>query len=238
MTGNKRRRGIVLQNRDCRLLSELAVMRIIDREMTKVCAGFGSTTQVSLRLLELTRAGFLRKFFVGTIGGGRKAVYTLSPKGADVVAARFGGIVRPEGKLVTGDRFVEHQFAINEIYLAVKYPRVANPAVQFRRWHTFRQSISEAIKLTPDGYFEIASVQGIRAMFRRGRSRDRGPFRLEAENRILHSTRDFRRIRATIRPTAIPCADRRELRSPPDQHPRDRREIDGQNLLVRNHRQH
>jgi hypothetical protein len=164
MAGN-RRHGVVLQERDRHLLSELGVMRIIDREMTKVVAGFGSTTQVSLRLLELTRAGLLRKFFVGTIGSGRKAVYTLSPKGAEVVSAKLGGIHRADGKLVTGDRFVEHQASINEVYLAVKYPRFPNPGIRMCRWHTFRQSISEAIKLTPDGYFEIAWTQGVRAMF-------------------------------------------------------------------------
>jgi len=160
-----RRRGVVLQDRDRRLLSELAVMRIIDSAMTKVVAGFGSTTQVSLRLLELTRAGFLRRFFVGTIGSGRKAIYTLAPKGAAAVNAQLGGIVRPEGRVVAGDRFVDHQSVINEVYLAAKFPRLPNPPAQFRRWHTFRQSISEAIKLTPDGYIEIASGQGIRAMF-------------------------------------------------------------------------
>jgi len=80
MTGN-RRRGIILQDRDRHLLSELAVMRVIDRETTKLVAGFGSTTQVNTRLLELTRAGLLRRFFIGCIAHGRKAVYTLSPKG-------------------------------------------------------------------------------------------------------------------------------------------------------------
>jgi hypothetical protein len=164
MTGN-RRRGVVLQDRDRHLLSELAVMRIVDREMTKVVAGFGSTTQVSLRLLELTRAGLLRRFFVGTIGSGRKAVYTLSPKGSELVNARLGGINRPEGKLVTGDRFVDHQTGINEVYLAIKYSSVPIRDDRLSRWHTFRQSISEAIKLTPDGYFEITSAQGTRAMF-------------------------------------------------------------------------
>jgi len=164
MSGN-RRRGIVLQARDRHLLSELAVMRVIDREMTKVVAGFGSTTQVCLRLLELTRAGLLRRFFVGTIGGGRKAVYTLSSKGADAVSAQLAGIRRPEGKLVSGDRFIEHQTAINGIYLAVKYPNVPTAAAQFRRWHTFRRAISDAIKLVPDGYLEVVFGQGIRPMF-------------------------------------------------------------------------
>jgi len=40
-------------------------MRIVDREMTKVVAGFTSTTAVNMRLLALTRAGLLRRFFVG-----------------------------------------------------------------------------------------------------------------------------------------------------------------------------
>ena len=155
----------MLQDRDGHLLSELPMMRLIDREMAKIVAGFRSTRRANARLLQMTRAGLLRRFFVGTIGAGRKAVYTLSPKGAELVSARFGGINRPEGKLVTGDRFVEHQTGINEVYLAIKYLRVPNSNAQPTRWHTFRQSISDAIKLTPDGYFETASAQGVRAAF-------------------------------------------------------------------------
>jgi hypothetical protein len=164
MTGNKRR-GVVLQDRDRHLLSELGIMRVIDREMTKKVAGFGSTTQVSLRLLELTRAGLLRRFFVGTVASGRKAIYTLAPKGAYLVQAKFGGINRPSGKLVTGDAFVEHQMGINEIYLALKYLPIPRPGVCFLRWHSFRQPISEAVKLTPDAYLEIRSGEAVRPMF-------------------------------------------------------------------------
>ena len=164
MTGN-RRRGIILQDRDRHLLSELAVMRVIDREMTKLVAGFGSTSQVNMRLLELTRAGLLRRFFIGSIAHGRKAVYTLAPKGSELVAAKLGGITRPAGRLVIGDAYIEHQVGINEIYLAVKYRPAPQAGVRLRRWITFRQSISEAIKLTPDGYFELALGDTIRTMF-------------------------------------------------------------------------
>jgi hypothetical protein len=164
MTGN-RRRGIILQDRDRHLLSELAVMRVIDRETTKLVAGFGSTTQVNMRLLELTRAGFLRRFFVGSIAHGRKAVYTLSPKGGELVVAKLGGISRPAGRLVIGDAFVEHQTGINEIYVTVKHRPAPQAGVSLRRWITFRQSISEAVKLTPDGYFEISAGDSVRAMF-------------------------------------------------------------------------
>jgi archaeosine-15-forming tRNA-guanine transglycosylase len=164
MTGS-RRVGLILQERDRHLLSELGVMRIIDRETAKVVAGFGSTTQVNQRLLELTRAGLLKRFFIGSIAHGRKSVYTLSSKGAEVVAAKFDGINRPGGRLVVGDRFVEHQAGINDIYIALRYRPLHHPQVRLLRWHTFRQSISEAIALTPDGYFELASEGAIRAMF-------------------------------------------------------------------------
>jgi hypothetical protein len=163
MPGSKRR-GVVIQDRDRHLLSELSVMRVIDREMTKVVAGFTSTTATNLRLLALTRAGLLRRFFVGSVANGRKAVYTLSPKGADTVAAILGGINRPAGRVVTGDRFVEHQTGINEIYLAVKY-QLLPVGARLTRWHTFRQAISETVKLTPDAYFEVTGGESIRASF-------------------------------------------------------------------------
>jgi hypothetical protein len=164
MTGNKRA-GFLLQDRDRHLLAELGVMRIIDREMAKVVAGFHSTTRANTRLLQLTRAGFLRRFFVGTTGPGQKAVYTLSPKGTEIVSAKLGGIHRPAGRLVVGDRFVEHQTGINEIYTALKYRTSPHAGLRLDRWVNFRQPISEAIKLTPDAYFELSSAQSTRAMF-------------------------------------------------------------------------
>jgi hypothetical protein len=162
-TGNRHHTGIVVQDRDRRLLSEIGVMRIIDREMTKVVAGYHTTTQANKRLRELTRSGLLRRFFVGTFGSGRKAVYTLTTKGAELVNAKLGGINRPAGRLVVGDSFVDHQMAINEVYLAFKY-RPA-PGARLLRWHSFRQAISEAIKLNPDGYLELVRHDKVRAMF-------------------------------------------------------------------------
>ena len=79
MTGN-RRTGVVLQDRDRHLLSEVGLMRIIDRETAKLVAGFGSTTRANTRLRMLTRAGLLRRFFIGTISSGRKAASLSLPK--------------------------------------------------------------------------------------------------------------------------------------------------------------
>lgn len=164
MTGN-RRKGVVVQERDRHLLAELSVMRIVDREMARVVGGFMSIRRVNRRLLKLTRAGLLRSFFVGSTAHGRKAVYTLSTRGADIVSAKLGGISRAAGRLVLGDTFIGHQFGVNEIYLAVKYKAIPQAGARLIRWHTFRQSISESIKLTPDAYIELAAADGMRAMF-------------------------------------------------------------------------
>ena len=58
----------MVQPRDRKLFEELAVMRVIDREQAKIVAGFGSTTRANARLLALTRAGLLRRFFLGRRG--------------------------------------------------------------------------------------------------------------------------------------------------------------------------
>jgi hypothetical protein len=164
MTGN-RFRGVVLQDRDRHLLSELAVMRVIDQKMATLVARFGLARRTNFRLRQLTQAGLLRRFFVGSTAHGRKAVYTLAPKGADLVSAKLGGINRASGRLVLGDTFIEHQVGINEIYLVLKYRPIPYADARLTRWHTFRQSISESIKLTPDAYIELATTDGLRAMF-------------------------------------------------------------------------
>src|SRR6266851_10169685 len=108
MTGN-RRVGIVVQERDRHLLSEVGVMRIIDRETGKIVASFGSTTRANTRLLALTRAGLLRRFFLGTSVGNRKAIYALSSKGAALIGATPRGPRRTNNGLLVADFFVLHQ---------------------------------------------------------------------------------------------------------------------------------
>jgi len=105
MIGNNH---LILQLRDLHLLREIAVMRVLDREQAKIVAGFGSTTRANTRLLTLVRAGLLRRFFLGS-GGGRRALYALSPKGAQVVDVPVRGPRRPQDALLVADYFVGHQ---------------------------------------------------------------------------------------------------------------------------------
>src|SRR6266478_6830045 len=102
MTGNNHK-GIVLQDRDRHLLRELGIMRVIDREQAKCVAGFGSTRRANSRLLILARAGLLRRFFLGTKGGGQKALYTLSASGAKRVNVPFRGLRRRSDEVLVAD---------------------------------------------------------------------------------------------------------------------------------------
>ena len=164
MTGN-RKQAMVLQPRDRQLLLALGKIRILDRDMAKVVAGFHSTTRANTRLLQLTRAGLLNRFFVGTVAAGRKAVYTLSEKGAALVDADYRGLKRSHDENLVGDLFVEHQLALAAIFVIVKCTPVPTAGVQVLKWLTFRQPPIASTSVIPDAYFEQQTPSGIRSMF-------------------------------------------------------------------------
>ena len=154
MTGNNRR-GMVLQERDRHLLRELSVMRIADREQVKYVGGFHSTTRVNARLLALTRAKLLRRFFIGTTHGTRKALYSLSPSGAELVQVPYRGLRRGSDEMLVADFFVAHQLRINDLYCLLKYRPIPVPGVRCTRWISFHEPIAVAFHLIPDGYTEF-----------------------------------------------------------------------------------
>jgi hypothetical protein len=153
MSGSERR-GMVIQPRDERLLRELAVMRIIDREQAKAVAGFGSTRRVNARLLALHREGLLRRFFQGTEAGGQKALYALSSKGSRLIGAAHREFRYANDELLSTNFFVAHQLAVNRIYCSVKSQSALQPDARFVRWLAFSEPV--AASLVPDGYFEVS----------------------------------------------------------------------------------
>ncbi|HEV8414589.1 MAG TPA: replication-relaxation family protein [Bryobacteraceae bacterium] len=163
MTGNNQ--GIILQDRDRHLLRELGVMRVIDREQAKRVAGFGSTTRANNRLLMLTRAGFLRRFFLGTVGGARKALYAQSPKGAALVEVLYRGPRRATDQTLAADFFVTHQLWINQVYCLLKYHPIPVADARFVRWLSFYEPLFSGIPLIPDGYAEVVTSTKTLAMF-------------------------------------------------------------------------
>jgi hypothetical protein len=162
MAGNDRK-VVILQDRDIHLLRELAVMRVIDREQAKIVAGFRSTTRANARLLALKQAGFLRRFFWGGIGGARKALYALSPRGADVVGVPDRGPRRGRDQVLAADFFSMHQLQVNEMYCTLKYASLPNEA-RFVRWMSFQEPI-QGTALIPDGYVEMEILGKLLAVF-------------------------------------------------------------------------
>src|ERR1019366_9180 len=159
-THNGKWRGLMVQPRDLDLLRELAVMRVADREQVKIAAGFGSTTRVNTRLLALTRAGLLRRFFLGS-GGGRKALYALSVKGAQVIQVPCRGPRRRQNEMLIADFFVQHQLSINAIYCGLKFGTIPIPQVRFVNWLAFHEPLVPGLSLIPDGYVELRTPSGI-----------------------------------------------------------------------------
>jgi hypothetical protein len=155
---------MILQPRDrefFRVLGQHA--RVVDREQAMSFAGFRSQTRANVRLLKLTSNGFLRRYFLATLKGGSKALYTLSTKGALVAQVENHPVVRPKEGLLVGDPFVNHQLSLNDTHIAARLTSAEN--VKFVRWLSFHQPLTAAIALVPDGYFEIETPSGVHAAF-------------------------------------------------------------------------
>ncbi|HZU31280.1 MAG TPA: replication-relaxation family protein [Candidatus Angelobacter sp.] len=146
-------------------MKELATAKVIDREQAKKIAGFKSTTRANDRLLKLTRASLLRRFFLGTRAGGTKAIYSLSTKGAQIAEVDGRLIQRKSNSLLIGDLFVEHQLAVNSVWIQAKFTPVPVADVQFSRWLIFPSALSKSTPLMPDGYFELKSTSGMYCLF-------------------------------------------------------------------------
>jgi hypothetical protein len=121
-----------------------------------VVAGFGSTTRANARLLALTRAGFLKRAFVGC----RQAVYWLPNKPLQD-AGRKGETQGVEPAAL----FLRHQLEINRVHLVVQYSGIPARGWWFGKWQSFQKPLSPTIPLIPDGYFEIGSQHGFRPAF-------------------------------------------------------------------------
>jgi hypothetical protein len=159
MTGS---RGFIIQPRDRHLFRELAILEVADCEQIKVVAGFGSTTRANTRLLQLVRAGLLRRFFLGS-GGGRKALYALSQKGANLEDVPYRGPRRRQDEVLVADYYIAHQLAINEVYCTLKYKHA--PGIGFERWLSFHQPVTPSSGLIPDGLVELRTASGVVSCF-------------------------------------------------------------------------
>lgn len=155
MTGTDKR-GLIVQERDKHLLRGVNEMCVVDGEQAMWAGGFGSKTRANARLLALTNAGLLRRWYLGTGGSGQKALYSLSRKGANLVQVPYRGLRRRRDETLVADFGVIHQLRINGLYCLLKYRPIPVADARFLRWESFHQPIDSGKALIPDGYVEIA----------------------------------------------------------------------------------
>jgi hypothetical protein len=150
MGGTKPAR-ILVQARDRQLLDAVLKLGAVDRDHAKILGPFGSTTRANARLLSLTQAGLLARTYVGTINGGRRAVYL--PPGRRRASA--------SGR-ASAWAVVEHQLAVAEIYVAFCRVRLFGERPD---WQTFSQPLLPGSRLIPDGLLTVHSPAGDLPLF-------------------------------------------------------------------------
>lgn len=131
--------GVVPQARDRRLLSALRTLRAVDRTQAGALLGIGSVRRANARLLALTRAGYLRRSFLGAEGFGRRALYRLPGTRAPKSAG--------------------HQLLINRVYLRL------HADGSLLRWETPTRPVADGIPLVPDAYAEVSQGGQAHALF-------------------------------------------------------------------------
>lgn len=155
---------VIATRRDREFLEALADMKVLDREQFQVTCGVRRINRANDRLHRLHSAGLIRRHFLGTVAGGRKAIYSLSSKGAALIGhTKTWRFQHPENELLIGDSFTAHQAAVNWVWLSAKYRRPDR--IEFLRWLNFQEPLTPTLSLIPDGYFEIRIGGEIRAQF-------------------------------------------------------------------------
>jgi hypothetical protein len=157
--------GTVITARDLLLLRTLVLTRVLDGDQVKTIGGFPSVRRTNRRLLKLVRAGLLKRWFVGTAGGGQRALYGLSPQGASLIGATAQGLIPwKQDALITSSQFLAHQQAVNAVFIRARFHPLP-VGLSCDRWMTFREALSPSVPLVPDAYFEIAKEGTVHPMF-------------------------------------------------------------------------
>lgn len=148
MKDGDKARGIILQARDRHLLLALETLRVIDREQASRIAPFNSVSRANARLSALTRAQLVKRSFIGTLRGGRKAVYA---------SARSRGFVRrmPPPATLPPTASLHHQLLISELYVATHHPLRATGAGSATLWRRFDRPLGTGTPLIPDALVRL-----------------------------------------------------------------------------------
>lgn len=164
MPGTDKAVRIVVTARDRDFLEQLAERKVLDREQFQIVTAISRINRANRRLLQLHSARLVRRHFVGTLSSGRKAIYSLSAKGARLIGrTKFWRLYRREDELLIGDSFTAHQTAVNWVWISARHR--CPVGIEFLRWLNFQEPLAGSLRIIPDGYFEFRAAGEDRTQF-------------------------------------------------------------------------
>jgi len=161
---------LILQPRDCAILSEIYSYRLLTSEQVQRLFDFHCLRRVNSRLRRLYDHGYLSRSFLLTTRGSGKALYSLGLEGAGVIARELGldlETIKRKTKGVSRLRefYLHHSLELNEVRINVCQAIRHQPELKLERWindndceQTYRviqrgQEITRRFR--PDGYFRF-----------------------------------------------------------------------------------
>lgn len=153
--------------KDVELFRALSLTRIVDRHHACAITGRAdvSISTSNAWLLKLVEGGLLRRFFIATESGGIKSLYSLTQRSAAIAGVPFRPVLRKTDSVLISDQFVQHQLAVNDLFIQVKYRPLPIEDAETLRWIRFTGPISHRVPLIPDGYFELKVGTEVHSMF-------------------------------------------------------------------------
>jgi hypothetical protein len=157
--------GTIVTSRDLTVLRTLLITRVLDGAQVMTVAGFRSLRRTNRRLLKLVQAGLLKRWFVGTASGGQKALYGLSPQGANLIGETTQGLIPwKQDALITSSQFLAHQQAVNAVFIRARF-EVPPPGLSVKDWTRPKLPLSPSVPLIPDGYFRVVQSGVVHPIF-------------------------------------------------------------------------
>jgi hypothetical protein len=145
--------GMVLTERDRRLIEAVEAFGIVTREQIARHLRFGSVTRANSVLLRLFRHGYLGRRLQPSLRGTRRLTYFVGPKGHELIGISPKSVDTGRRRWPgLSDLFVDHQLDLNDVRLTFEH--LHHSGYEFVRFLSERELSLMSLPLVPDGYCE------------------------------------------------------------------------------------
>jgi hypothetical protein len=144
--------GMVLTDRDRRIIEAIAKFGIATREQISKHLKFGSVTRANAVLLRLFLHGYLDRRLQPSLRGTRRLTYVVGPHGDELLGPSTESAMGRRRWSLLSDLFVDHQLDVNDVRLAFEH--LEHQRYEFVRFLSERELAAMKLEFVPDGYCE------------------------------------------------------------------------------------